>query len=543
MPRSEFSTAFYESLQALCLGTITPAQHAELERLLAENPEARQAYYDFLDVDQGLAELSASLPGSPQPAASPAPLPPVSPLRRRAAPLRYAALVALSVLATLGVEWMVRGRAPWSPAPVEQRITVASPVPQFVATLVRSTDCEWEDRQSPFFEGKRLLSSELRLTRGVAEFRFDTGVRLVLEGPVHMTIDSARAATLAYGKVVLHGHELAAEFALKTPQGTLYDVGTEYGAIVDENANVELHVFEGTVRVQHDGPTGDESDDARVFGAGDARRLTTSAIEEVPLRPDQFQREVPGQRDVARLSRDGLMAYDGFLRTKDPKGDKSWQAGGTGWNGIWRSQVGEETPSRALRADDQSLEFPEHRDPQRDGAVHLFPQRPIACRILSRPVRLDTDAIYYVSFYISKEADIQRGTTQYGSLSLRTGNWLRDGRRLLFGMTSERLPLLSHNKWNQSVPPALEVGTAYFVVAKIVAGKSTPDQVMMRVFAKGAAIPDQEPLNWTCVSEPAYDDTVFDHVLLYVEGTDYAFDEIRVASSWQAVTNFQWPTP
>ena len=156
-------------------------------------------------------------------------------------------------------------------------------------------------------------------------------------------------------------------------------------------------------------------------------------------------------------------------------------------------------------------------------------------------MRLDTDAIYYVSFYVLKEGDIQRGTTQYGSLSLRTGNWLRDGRRLLFGMTSERLPLLSHNKQNMKASPALEAGTSYFVVAKIVAGEMTPDQVMMQVFSRGTPIPDQEPLAWTCVSEPEYDDTVFDHVLLYVEGTDYAFDEIRVASSWQAATNFRWP--
>ena len=46
---------------------------------------------------------------------------------------------------------------------------------------------------------------------------------------------------------------------------------------------------------------------------------------------------------------------------------------------------------------------------------------------------------------------------------------------------------------------------------------------------------------WTCVSSPAFDDAVFDELVLYVEGAEYAVDEIRVASSWQALINRDWP--
>ncbi|HVJ86424.1 MAG TPA: hypothetical protein VM452_12320 [Caulifigura sp.] len=532
MTPRDFPTSFYLALHALAMGTISKQQHEELERQLEADPAARQAYYDFLDVDQGLAEIAASAPpvaSEPQPAS-----------KSRRSPL-IATLIAASILVTLAVEWSLLGIPKWGGPVTQQRIVVPDPAPQFVATLVRSTDCEWEDHQSPFFEGKRLLSSNLRLRRGVAEFRFDTGVRLILEGPVRMTVKSARSATLDFGKVVLHGHELAAEFALETPRGTLFDVGTEYGTTVDNQSNVELHVFEGKVRVLRT----EKDQQAEVITAGAARRLVDAGSEEVPLQPERFLREVPGRKDTIRIPRDGLMAYEGFAAPDGNTPEPVWQFGGTGWDGGWRFEIGGKSLSRAFRDAEESLEFEGSRRQERDGALHLFPGRATACRILQQPIRLDTDAIYYVSFYLAKQSNVHHKTAQYGSLSLRTGNWPADGRRLLFGVSSERLPLLSHHRQNHTATMPLSEGEPYFFVAKIVAGQSTPDQVMLRVFSREESIPDQEPAAWTCISEPAYDDTVFDHVLIYVEGTDYAFDEIRVASSWDAVagTGLDAPQP
>ncbi len=98
------------------------------------------------------------------------------------------------------------------------------------------------------------------------------------------------------------------------------------GAIVDENGErVELDVFE-------DGPRAarrarEESDGTRVFAAGTPRRITTSAIETGPRSDPTSSSGRFRAAGCARLSRDGLMAYHGFLRLKDAKGDKSWQAG------------------------------------------------------------------------------------------------------------------------------------------------------------------------------------------------------------------------
>ena len=55
MTPRDFPTSFYLALHALSMGTISKQQHEELERQLEADPAARQAYYDFLDVDQGLA--------------------------------------------------------------------------------------------------------------------------------------------------------------------------------------------------------------------------------------------------------------------------------------------------------------------------------------------------------------------------------------------------------------------------------------------------------------------------------------------------------
>jgi len=79
-------------------------------------------------------------------------------------------------------------------------------------------------------------------------------------------------------------------------------------------------------------------------------------------------------------------------------------------------------------------------------------------------------------------------------------------------------------------------------VGKIVASKDSPDQVFLRAFSGEETIPDQEPLVWTCTSDPFRDSTTFECIRLYAgKSSKYLFDELRIGTSWESVVNFQDP--
>ena len=84
----------------------------------------------------------------------------------------------------------------------------------YVATLVRCANCVWETPREPVGNGARLLPGALRLPKGVASIRFDSGAELIVEGPAEVNVESATAVTVLSGKVVLHASESGAAFRL-----------------------------------------------------------------------------------------------------------------------------------------------------------------------------------------------------------------------------------------------------------------------------------------------------------------------------------------
>lgn len=544
----------YELFDALYSKEISAEKHRELQHQLRNDPHAREAYYDYLDILQGLGDLSqeeqdiisfTELTGEiSEPTIPTSSLPATEiPQKRMVHPfLKYFTIIVASAVLALGIEWWAIGRTPWNPPISKQVVVVPEQPPALVATLVRARDCQWAGEQQPKFEGQRLLTRELSLEQGVAEFRFDSGVRLVIEGPTKLNINSSNSATLNLGRVVLHGHELAEEFELSTPRADLYDIGTEYGASVNENGDVEVHVFQGAVRIQQnksDAPTNDRF----IIEAGAAKQIGQASNTDIPVRPDSFKRETHDQAQKKGFVKDELIAYESFKPTGglDDEKKPEWRNGGMGWNRDWRVGVDRNLPAQGSVLPDKSLEFPKFKNDARQGTLKIGLNRS-AWRSLQKPIRLDTDAIYYLSFYINKSKQLDYSEIQYGSVSFRTLNWPEDGRKLLFGMTSSKYPSLVHNGESYHVSPRLRIDKNYFYVGKIVASKNTPDQIFLRVYSEEDSDYKQEPLVWTCVSKPAFDDSVFDQVLVYVGGKgEYLFDELRIGHTWNSVTDFEHP--
>ncbi|QDV18414.1 FecR protein [Gimesia panareensis] len=523
---------------------ISQSEFDQFQAYLSTNPEAMQYYFDYLDINLGLqSDLKARLEAleqtfrgqnAPQPQASPQPV-----VVRRTAFLRYSVVASCSLLMGLLLAWITAGyflgnRTPDPQSGNEDR--------NYVATLTRSTDCVWGSESPPEFSGQRLMSEDLVLEQGVAEFRFDTGVRLIIEGPTEINLVTSSRAKLNYGKIVLHGYEPAPEFSLITPLLTFHDIGTEYGARIHRDGEVDLHVFAGAVRVDPNQKNGPFSESV-IIKEGQARHLNDTKIEDIPLEPKLFKREVPGAPQNLQAQRQELRAYDGFHPPKilAPKQTSPWQNTGIGWVNPWRTPKIDGRVTQGLSRPHESLAGTEVAPSQLGllelrGGISFF-------RKLKQPVRMDVNAIYYVSFYMQKIKTGQGGhSQQYGNFALFSSVQKEDPRKIRMGMSINNYAILQAGPQIIERAPPLQSGETYLFVAKIVASEKALDQVFMRAFAEAEPIPDQEPPVWTCVTTPFRDSNVFDVVRLHAgKNSAYLFDEVRIGSTWSSVVDPDLP--
>ncbi len=525
---------------------LSELEFEELQQYLIAHPQARQTYFDHLDIAIGipksnverLKQLDQFVTSDIYPGQSATGSPAVRRKSKLFSAFRYLAVATAAVAIMYSIEWYMTGHTFLRKASVTAS-TVDLP---YVATLSRANDCIWGADNPPLFSGQRLLSKELYLEKGIAEFRFDSGVRLVLEGPTRINIDSANCATVDSGSVVLHGYESAPEFELITPQARFFDIGTEYGTKVEEDGSTELHVFQGEVRILPRGTTSGNHIEDQILIAGEARHIDKKGKADIALKPENFKREVPEKPKDLKLVREELIAYDSFhpAKIRDPEETSDWRQAGTGWKNIWRQGINDAKPAKGSSHPRKTLQA-ELLNPHQAGCLELDRGKN-AWRSLQQPIRLDIDAIYYISFFIEKKSGPKTSGNQYGNFSLQTVDQEDSKKKILFGITSENYPILHTSLQHVQKAPPLQDDKPYFFVGKIVASKNSPDQIFLRAFSAHETIPDQEPLVWTCTSDPYYDSATYECIRLYAgKSSTYLFDELRISKSWESAVNFQNP--
>lgn len=540
-----------ELLGALCNEDVTASQHERLCELLTTDPQARQEYYEYCEIHLKLAQWANAETHSQPLSQLKEELDRMLPDRSVVAAGKVHSWMQMlfAIAATAAITLFFRqitlqdehvGNKEQTAVETSEPGTqglVKKQSATYIATLARSSDCVWEGGHRPRFDGQRLLSQELRLKQGTAEFRLETGVLLVMEGPSTMTIDSSRSATLEHGRVVLHGDEMAEEFALHTPHAVLFDEGTEYGAIVEPSRATEVHVFEGRVRVEPVSLSPNAIHTQEVLSSGTASRLDDRGSQVVPLAGDKFVRRIPTS-DLPRIpSESDLLTEENFAY---PGPDLGNADGGKGWEAPWRLGIEEYGPTKSQIFPGESLSTTAF-DRRAAGGYFLQNGKGKAVRPLSTSLRMDADAIYYVSFMLNKSRESPRGVTQYGSVSLRSSdpNQFSDN-KILFGMSSENYIIMTHNDHQVLSAPQLFKDETYFYVAKIVAGKTVPDQVLLRVYSPYERVDDSEPLSWNCVSRPQHDSTDYSNLFIYVGGdAEFKVDDIRIGSTWKSVTSLE----
>lgn len=102
--------------------------------------------------------------------------------------------------------------------------------------------------------GDRLAEGVLRFQQGTVRVRFTGGVVASIVGPAEVQLISGDQARLIAGTFVAYAPEGAEGFRLDTPGAEITDLGTEFGARVDDAGETTLSVFDGEVQlVSRDG--------------------------------------------------------------------------------------------------------------------------------------------------------------------------------------------------------------------------------------------------------------------------------------------------
>lgn len=539
-------------LTALCDGQLTTEQHARLEELLNGDVECQDHYLEYLDMHaQLLIHPVPCLTGKEDGKAA---IPAVSLVEesgrvRRGRPMPQVLRYALVAAATLAASFLIQisWRHPSEPG-VSHDTTlppsgVQPPLSAYVATLTQTGGCIWENAGELWRVGSRLPPGELRLRKGIAKIRFDSGPDVVVEGPAHLRIDSSTAATVLRGNVVFRADETAAPFDLNTPSSTLMDLGTEYAVAVGPHSE-EIHVFDGEVqRTPRKGPAGVEPEHLK---AGEARRYGRSSVssgQPTPLDPTRFVRQVSDSDQPSPDPAAGLLAYEGF-DYQNPELLRAGKAnGGFGWTSPWKAGF-----ARPLNEGDQNRLVLNVKE----GLVRSGAAAPAVggCfdytgfteyyRRLATPVRMNTDEVYYLSFLFRRHGP-QADPVNAVAVLLRTSEEFRKEKRdhrkrLNVGVDRSNHVFTHLGGVGTRTPLPLSNGETYLLVAKIAASASNPDQVFIRVYGPEEPIERQEPGSWSVVGPPFRSDLVFDWLEVHINSKKrQMIDEIRLGTTWSSV--------
>ena len=174
----------------------------------------------------------------------------------------------------------------------------------FVGQITGMTKCRWSDPRTEAYAGSSVpLGRKYALSSGLIEITYDSGAKVILEGPCTYEVESGTGGYLSLGKLAarvevdrgkssgfkiqgpistslaISRQSLATNsnpqsltpnpssvFVVRTPTAIVTDLGTEFGVEVDEKGNTTSHVFRGSVKIQTVGDNDSRSADGNELG-------------------------------------------------------------------------------------------------------------------------------------------------------------------------------------------------------------------------------------------------------------------------------------
>jgi len=512
MNRSE-RDALHTLLSAVVDDTAGEEQVVELMRLLQSDVDARRTYVRYMD-------MHAALAGGKLPRA-------VVRVRRLPWGFVVASLLAASVL----VAWLVasplnRDRAEGRAASDLPGVTVAPA--EYVATIVSASTDAILDGKS-VVPGARLATGAFHLAAGGLSIRFDGGARILLDGASNFAIESRRAMAIHDGTFVFQGDQTCESIEIFTPHSVFKNIGTRYAAVVNSRLE-EVHVAEGAVRRT----TGDAVDSKQheLIEAGVGRRYdgVDARGESIPLDGTLVARAL--EVGTPEASPGPPAAVDDF---RGGNSQIHGSSSGSGWGGPWESRRGDLRLLSPGLSGDGSVAL------VHDGAAKESAERKSAAhRRLMSPIDLSTDGIWYLRFLVRRgpvlPRDEHRAMVVLRTLGLTAKEELDHGALMQIALRKHDGLLLrvADTLARVSLPQA--PGHAYAVIAKIVAGRAEPDQVLVSLMSADRLAGSAEPAEWSIVSEGVHSDHRFERLSLeFTSESQIAIGDLCIGPSWASV--------
>lgn len=250
-----------------CDDVLTEVQRSRLNELLAESPALRTHYLRYIAIHsaltttagrqatQGVDELRNRITTAKA-------FPRGRSLTRNAWQVvgstvaRAAAILFILALPVYLVgQWMAKTDRPAESPPVavnpvvtgEQSATILVS-DQGKARVIRvSTEARWPNPNESFTIDSIIRpGGRMRLLEGEIELEYESGVKMLLLGPVDFVLQ-ASGGELQRGGLMASVPQAGHGFTITTPNGKVVDLGTEFGVMVDDFGVSEVSVFEGKV--------------------------------------------------------------------------------------------------------------------------------------------------------------------------------------------------------------------------------------------------------------------------------------------------------
>jgi hypothetical protein len=350
--RPDATNELRELLAALREDVLTEKQAERLTSLLHDDGEARQMYIRYMAIEaylhgnntfdshrvlpkqlgtpvdrQGSGDaLTSDVPGLPIVIQTPTGFPSM------ANPLGGWMFSYLAAIVIVGIGLLIGWMCQVSISSGNHQEVARQPSPDnacrenklvFVGRISGMTKCQWADPKTEPFNGDRVpLGREYTLMAGLMEITYDTGVKVIIEGPCSYVAESMTGGYLSLGKLTANvkGNgdggkatvkksetsgsiskfqiaESAPQFRVRTPTAIVTDLGTEFGVECNKSGVTRSTVFRGVVALQAASAAGMPQGPAKVLreneSAGIGENGNFEIISGVSAKPDNFIRKMP----------------------------------------------------------------------------------------------------------------------------------------------------------------------------------------------------------------------------------------------------------
>ncbi|MCH9655355.1 MAG: FecR family protein [Planctomycetes bacterium] len=299
MQQNSQNENLYDLFGALCNETITTEQHLMLEKILAEDAEARRDYFNYLELHLNLERLhdeqpeteidfhfhAQTIPNFQEKVSS----------KNTFTTTQSLWLMVTAICATIVGSFLFLNLKPSTPTQISQVET--SPKNISVAEVTQTAAVRFADGAPVLKVGSPIETyQEYAISAGQVQIVFSNGAEVILTGPAVFESGGIEHLAIRYGACSVYAPEGAEGFTVETPLSNVVDYGTRFSVNVSEAGNTDVQVIEGETDVRPIKRDDNSGITAKRLTKGMAQRLTTNnglVVDQIPFDSHQYVSTLP----------------------------------------------------------------------------------------------------------------------------------------------------------------------------------------------------------------------------------------------------------